>query len=94
MEEEPHKPTTEFEVVPDNVHTIFNFMLPFAIPVPNGLYEIYQDQKRIDVVLKRIQKKDLGISSSGYVQMENDKYGRSSFSQISINFPWKIDLQS
>jgi hypothetical protein len=81
------------EQVPENVHTIFELALPFAIPVPDGLYELYEKEKRIELLIRRIQK-DTGFSTSsnGYVQMENDKYGRSAFSRICVDFPRKIDL--
>lgn len=80
--------------VPDNVHTIFNFNLPYAIPVPDGLYEIGLGGKRADLVIKRVQKKDVeGFSGTVSIQIKYDKYGKSSFSSISMKFPWKIDLE-
>jgi len=79
--------------VSENVHTIFNFNLPFAIPVPDGLYEIFLGGKRADMVIKRVQRRDVaGFSGSGFAQIQFDKYGQSSFSQISMKFNWKLDL--
>jgi hypothetical protein len=80
--------------IPDNVHTIFNFNLPFAIPVPDGLYEMSLGGKKVDLVIKRIQRKDIaGFSASGQIQLQYDKYGKSSFSWISMTFRYKIDLE-
>lgn len=93
MENVSRKPEIDSEAIPDYVHTVFEFSLPFAIPVPDDLYEIYQNKRRIDLLIKRIQK-DVGFSTTNsYMQMQNDKYGRSSFSQICLNFPWKIALR-
>jgi hypothetical protein len=82
--------------IPENAHTVFDFTLPFAIPVPNGLYEIYDNKQRIDVVIKRVQKTESlqPVAPEGYVQMQNDKYGRTSFSKVSMNFPRKIPLDA
>lgn len=83
------------ERVPDNVHTVFNFALPFVIPIPDGLYELSLGGKKADLVIKRIQKKDMqgGFSSSGYVQIRFDKYGATSFSSISMTFRYKMNLE-
>lgn len=79
--------------IPENVHTIFNFNLPFAIPVPDGLYEIAIGRKTVDLVIKRIQRNNVaGFSGTGFVQIQFDKYGQSSFSSISMKFNWKLDL--
>jgi hypothetical protein len=79
--------------VPKNVHAIFEFNLPFAIPVPDGLYEITLGGRRADLVIKRVQRKNVsGFSGTGFVQMQFDKYGQSSFSWISMKFNWKIEL--
>jgi hypothetical protein len=80
--------------IPKNVHTVFTFKLPFAIPLPDGLYEIVLGGKKADIVIKRIQRTDiLGVASSGSVQLMFDKYGWSSFSEVSMTFRWKLDLE-
>jgi hypothetical protein len=56
-----------------NIHTVFEFQLPFAIPVPDDVYEIYKQKKRIDLVIKRIQGNTGLEMSHGYIQMQNDR---------------------
>jgi hypothetical protein len=79
--------------IPENVHTVFRFKLPFPIPIPDGLYEISLSGKKADLVIKRVQRQSIeGFSAKGYAQLKYDKYGRSSFSSISITFRCKIDV--
>jgi hypothetical protein len=75
---------------------LYSIVLPFVIPVTNGLYEIYDDKQRIDIVNKRVQKTEglQPVTPEGYVQMQKDKYGRTSFSKVSMNFPRKISLDA
>jgi hypothetical protein len=75
-----------------DVHTVFKFRLPFAIPVPDGSYEIYKNKKRIDLVVKRVQR-DIGFKSNGYLQTQNDSKGFSANSYVCINFPWDISFK-
>ena len=85
---------TKEPVAPENVHTIFNFNLPFAIPVPDGLYEIALGGKNANISIKRVQRSHFaGGSATGFVQIDFDKYGLSSYSCISIKFSWKLDLE-
>jgi hypothetical protein len=80
--------------IPEGVHTIFNFNLPYAIPIADGLYEIAVGGKVAELVLKRIQRETVeGFKGKGIIQLKFDKYGRSSFSSISLKFPWKIDCE-
>lgn len=82
------------------VHTIFSFELPYAIPVPDGVYKIKVGRYTAKIDLKRVQKTWIegmqlgykGIHGKRYAQIPFDKYGKSSYSLIKIEFPWRIDL--
>jgi hypothetical protein len=79
--------------VPDKVHTVINFNLPFAIPILDGLYDMVLGGKTASLVIKRVQRKNVaGFSGNVFAQMQFDKYGQSSYSWISIKFNWKLDL--
>ena len=80
--------------IPENVQTIIDFRLPYAVPLPDGLYEMKLDGKTADIVVKRVQITQIeGITGTGTAQIQFDKYGRSSFSSVSMKFPWKMDLE-
>lgn len=80
--------------IPENVQTIFDFELPYAIPIPDGLYEVKLDGKTADILVKRVQRAQIGgLTGKGTAQIQFDKYGRSSFSLVSMKFTWKMDLE-
>lgn len=79
--------------IPRNVHTIFSFKIPYAIPVPDGTYRVRVGKHIAEIAVKRIQRKQVGrVEASRPFQMAFDKYGKSSFSFIEIKIPWRIDL--
>lgn len=76
-----------------NVHTICAFRLPYAIPIPDGIYRVRVGRHIAEIQIKRVQRKQVeGFSGSGTIQMAFDKYGKSSFSSIQMKLPWGIDL--
>ena len=79
--------------IPKNAHTIYSFTLPYAIPVPDGIYPIRVGKHIAEIAIKRIQRKEVeGFSGTGTIQMAFDKYGKSSFSHIEMKLPWTIDI--
>lgn len=86
------KKLSEKTQTPPDIHTVFEFSLPFAIPVPNGIYEIYKNKKRIDLLIKRIQANTGFGTSNDYIQIQNDTKGYSSHSYVCMNFSWNINL--
>jgi len=80
---------------PKNVHTIFSFNLPYAIPIPDGRYLVKIGKHIAEIAIKRVQKKEVEggkVSGTGTMQIMFDKYGKSSFSSIQMKFPWKMDI--
>jgi hypothetical protein len=77
------------------LHTVLSFNLPFAIPVPDGIYDIKVARREAKIAIRRIQRKEVeGFTvEGGTMQIMFDKYGRSSFSNIQIKFPWKMNLE-
>ena len=79
--------------IPKNAHTIYSFRLPYAIPVPDGIYPVRVGKRIAEIAIKRIQRKEVErFSGTGTIQMAFDKYGKSSFSHIEMKLPWIIDL--
>ena len=39
-------------IIPSNCHTVFVFNLPFAVPVPDGIYEVKMGLKVVKIALK------------------------------------------
>src|SRR3989304_2314625 len=82
-------------MIPSNAHTIFSFNLPYAIPVPDGIYRVKIGVRAADVSIRRVQKTDITgfqVGGSGFVQIKFDKYGQSSFSFVEIKFPQIVDV--
>lgn len=53
-----------------NLHTIFSFSIPFAVPVPDGVYLVRLDKRVAKVAVKRVQKKQVGrVEATGTFQM-------------------------
>lgn len=79
--------------IPKNVHTIFSFNLPYAIPVPDGIYMVKVGKHIARIAIIRVQREQVeGFTGTGNIQMQFDKYGKSSFSKIRMTLPWRIDL--
>lgn len=79
------------------MHTIFSFAIPYAIPVPDGLYRVKVGQHTSEISLRRIQNTqirgyDVRASGRGFLQFPFDKYGRSSYSSINMKIPFKLNL--
>lgn len=93
MEANSSGPKGEDRKLPDHVHTVFSFSLPYAIPISDGDYTVKLGKKNVNIKIKRIQRKNVaGFTGTATAQLKFDKYGRSSFSGIFIEFPWKMDL--
>lgn len=81
-------------IIPSNCHTVFVFNLPFAVPVPDGIYEVKMGLKVAKIALKRIQRKNVaGFKDGKNVQLKFDKYGKSSYSTVNIRLPWIVDFE-
>jgi len=80
------------KTVPRTAHTVFHFNLPYAIPVPDGLYKIKIGREIAKVNIERIQVARTGwkASEGTYLQLQYDKYGKSSYSSIKIKIPRPI----
>lgn len=81
--------------IPKNAHTVFSFSLPYAIPIPDGIYKVKVGRNTAEIAIKRVQKSQiegLQVAGGGFAQLKCDKYGRSSFSSIQIKLPQIIDL--
>lgn len=79
--------------VPKDSHTVFVFNLPFAIPIPDGLYPIKIGTHTAEISVKRFQREKVeGFVGSGTFQMMFDKFGKSSFSHVSLKLPWIVDF--
>lgn len=81
--------------IPKNVHTIFSFNLPYAIPIPDGRYLVRIGKHIAEVAIKRNQKKEVEggkVGGTGTMQIMFDKYGKSSFSSIQMKLPLKMDI--
>jgi hypothetical protein len=84
---------TSKTTIPANAHTVFVFNLPYAIPVPDGKYTVKVGTSTGLLNIKRVQRKQVeGFSGTGTIQMPFDKYGRSSFSNISLELDRIVDL--
>lgn len=84
--------------IPKNAHTIFSFTLPYAIPIPDGIYAVKVGRYVAEISVKRVQKSQIAEFSvtsggRGFMQMKSDKYGRSSVSFVEMKIPRVIDLQ-
>jgi hypothetical protein len=80
--------------LPSNAQTVFVFDLPYAIPLPDGLYQVKVGLHVGKIEIKRIQRQNIGqLILSNNSQMPFDKYGRSSFSKIVMTLPWIVDFQ-
>jgi len=80
--------------LPPNSQTVIVFDLPYAIPVPDGSYQVKVGLNVGTVVIKRVQKPEVvGFSGKGFFQLKFDKYGKSSFSSISLTLPWIVNFQ-
>lgn len=79
--------------IPKNSKTVFVFDLPYAIPIPDGVYEVKLGKYTAGVAVKRVQRKEVAkFEASGYAQMRFDKYGKSSFSHVAITLPWIVNF--
>jgi hypothetical protein len=79
--------------VPKDAHTVFVFDLPFAIPIPDGIYPVKIGTHIAEISVKRVQREKIeGFEGSGTIQLMFDKYGRSSFSHIELELPWIVDF--
>lgn len=77
-----------------NTKTIFEFDLPYAIPVPDGLYQIKIGSRTGTLSIKRVQRQNVaGFSGTGNIQLRFDKYGKSSYSKIQLTLPWIVNFQ-
>lgn len=77
-----------------NTQTVFEFNLPYAIPVSDGSYPIKIGKKIGSLLIKRIQRKEVvNFKSSANMQLAFDKYGISSFSRIELTLPLIVNLQ-
>jgi hypothetical protein len=87
----------QWEEIPENAHTVFSFAIPYAIPVPDGMYRVRVGEHTAEISLRRVQNTQIRgyvvrASGRGYMQFPFDKYGRSSYSQIEMKIPFKIIL--
>jgi hypothetical protein len=87
----------QWEEIPENAHTVFSFAIPYAIPVPDGMYRVRVTEHTAEISLRRVQNTQIRgyvvrASGRGYMQFPFDKYGRSSYSQIEMKIPFKINL--
>jgi hypothetical protein len=76
--------------------TIFSFEIPFAIPVPDGVYRVKMEGKEAKITVVRVQREELlgtGLQAHGFVQLSFDKYGRSAYTHVRITLPWKVDFE-
>ena len=81
------------KTLPKNVHTIFSFNLPYAIPVPDGIYRVKVGRHLARIAIIRVQREQVeGFAGTGTIQIAFDKYGKSSFSKIEMTLPWGVDL--
>lgn len=44
--------------VPQDAHTVFVFSLPFAIPVPDGIYPVKIGTHTAEISVKRVKRKN------------------------------------
>ena len=78
--------------LPSNTQTIFNFSLPYAIPVPDGDYRVNLRNRIATLTIKRVQKEHVGgFVGTGTMQLNFDKYGWSAYSSIKLTLPWLLD---
>lgn len=80
----------------NRLHTILSFNIPFSIPAPDGVYAITVDGKEALITIRRIQREQVEgfvVEGTRTMQIQFDKYGRSSYSRVEIKFPWQMDLQ-
>lgn len=80
--------------LPEDVDTIISFRIPYAIPLPDDVYKFKWREEITDILLHRIQRKEIGgmiVSEGQYVQLPFDKYGKSSYNAIRIKIPRKIN---
>lgn len=88
---------SQWDEIPENAHTVFSFAIPYAIPVPDGMYRVRVSEHTAEISLRRIQNTQIRgyvvrASGRGYLQFPFDKYGRSSHSWIEMKIPFKINL--
>jgi hypothetical protein len=77
-----------------NAQTVFEFDLPYAIPVSDGSYSIKIGTNISTILIKRMQRTDVaGFKGSGFLQLQFDKYGKSSFSRIQLTLPLIVNLK-
>ncbi|MFQ5822211.1 MAG: hypothetical protein ACE5I5_19700 [Candidatus Heimdallarchaeota archaeon] len=78
------------------LHTILAFNIPFAIPVPDGIYTVRIGGREAKIAIIRVQREQIvgtRLQASGTMQLSFDKYGRSAYSHVRITLPWKINLK-
>lgn len=81
-------------LLPNNSVTVFVFDLPYAIPAPDGKYEIKVRDRTGTLILIRVQKEQVaGFKGQANIQIKFDKYGKSSFSKIRLTLPWVVDFE-
>jgi len=80
--------------LPSNTQTIFNFSLPYVIPVPDGDYRVSLRNRIGTLTIKRVQREQVaGFGGTASMQLNFDKYGWSSYSRIKLTLPWLLDWQ-
>jgi len=89
-------PAGPWENLPENVHTSFSFfIIPYAIPVPDGLYRVKIGKHTAEISLRRVQNIQIMRAynvRANSLQFPFDKYGKSAKSFIEIEIPFKINL--
>ena len=79
---------------PDDTHTIVSFEIPFSIPVPDGIYAVLFQDSVVEISVKRQQvSRFAGLEVKGKFQLNNDKYGRTSYDFLEMKFPYKLSFQ-
>lgn len=72
--------------LPKDTQTVFVFNLPYAIPVPDGSYQVKFGSRTGTLSIKRIQRQQVeGLTVTGNLQVKFDKYGKSSFSRVAFD---------
>ena len=74
--------------------TLFKFHIPYAIPVPDGVYPIKIGYNLGKLSIKRMQKANSkAVNESTTSPVKFDKYGRSSYSVIKLLVPKHVLLK-
>src|SRR5437660_12692017 len=77
----------------DELQTLIDLDLPFALPIPDGDYPLTLHSKSAVASVKRVQhKQSEGWIATGRVDLQFDRRGRFAHSHILLALSWKIDL--